>query len=494
MGDSRPTLELANLQNNSVTVVGAVAENPPVTLFGTARSNVPARMLTVDGSGNGYAITVSGLSVIPLTAQGAPAPQIAAGAGAIVNGTSGGTTFAPGSFIVVNGSNLAASGKATQLPAPTILGGSCLTVGNLAIPLYKLPRAKSRRNCRRAFVRGCTRRRFVRSPLARRVSPSYLQWGHSHAGFSYMRNHSRPGSGFLNQGLDLCSCGDYRRLSIRSGSGWRARKDFYTVVNSPQNRIEVYNIAKKQLLTPIPTSGLPISAALSADGQSLYVADYGASTLDIVNLTSLTTTSRVSLASAPEGVAVGGDGRVLITTSGTTTSTGNLLLYDPTSGNVSAVAVAPPAPTAPGTSTTGKVFTNSRSHLEAVARWQSHHRAESSERHNFRSIRFPKWHREACCEAAASLSISSVLSVSSDSSRFMAGLTLFDSASLNVIAQQCGRFRSTCFRPMSISILRPTGAAAYFHRMAPCFTRHSIHSARANSGNRSERKGEFVCW
>ena len=135
-GDSRPTLELGNLQTNSVTVVGALAENPPVTIYGTTRANVPARMLTADASGNAYAITLSGLSVIPLTPQGAPAPQIAT-SGGIVNGTDGSANFTPGAFILVNGSNLAASGQATQLPAPTVLGGSCLTVGNLAVPLLQ---------------------------------------------------------------------------------------------------------------------------------------------------------------------------------------------------------------------------------------------------------------------------------------------------------------------------------------------------------------------
>jgi uncharacterized protein (TIGR03437 family) len=49
----------------------------------------------------------------------------------------GSAKFAPGSFIVVNGSNLASAGKAIQLPAPTVLGGSCVTVGNLAIPLLQ---------------------------------------------------------------------------------------------------------------------------------------------------------------------------------------------------------------------------------------------------------------------------------------------------------------------------------------------------------------------
>jgi len=97
------------------------------------------------------------------------------------------------------------------------------------------------------------------------------------------------------------------------------------LVNSPQNRIEIYDISRKQLLSPVSTGGQPLSAALSLDGQSLYVTDYGASTLDIINLNTLMIATRVSLSSAPEGVAVGGDGRVLITTAGTTSSTNNLL-------------------------------------------------------------------------------------------------------------------------------------------------------------------------
>jgi hypothetical protein len=129
-GDSRPTLEQANLQTNAVNVIGAVAENPPVTVFGTTRANVPSRLLTADASGNAYALTLSGLSVIPLTPQGSPAPQIAT-----VTGSS--PKITPGSFVVINGANLASTGAASQLPAPTVLGGSCVTVGNLAIPLLQ---------------------------------------------------------------------------------------------------------------------------------------------------------------------------------------------------------------------------------------------------------------------------------------------------------------------------------------------------------------------
>ena len=68
---------------------------------------------------------------------GAAAPQIASGAGAIVNGSDATANMKPGSFIIVRGSNLAANGAADQIPAPTLLGGSCVTLSDLAIPLLQ---------------------------------------------------------------------------------------------------------------------------------------------------------------------------------------------------------------------------------------------------------------------------------------------------------------------------------------------------------------------
>jgi YVTN family beta-propeller protein len=136
-GETRPTLELADLRNGSVSVVGALAENPATTIFGSTRSNIPPRQMAVHSSGTVYALTLSGLSVIPLTDQGAAAPQIASGAQAIVNGSDGTTSMKPGSFIVVKGTNLASTGAADQIPAPTLLGGSCLTLSDVAIPLLQ---------------------------------------------------------------------------------------------------------------------------------------------------------------------------------------------------------------------------------------------------------------------------------------------------------------------------------------------------------------------
>ena len=208
------------------------------------------------------------------------------------------------------------------------------------------------------------------------------------------------------------------------------------LVNSPQNRVEIYDTSKKQLLSPVSTTGLPLSAAISADGQSLYVANYGNSTLDVIDLNSLITKSHVSLTGAPEGVAVGGDGRVLITTIGTTTSTNNLLMYDPSSGNVSAISIAPPAPASAGLApASGRVYMTSRSHLES-SRDGRYIVGMNNPTTTTRQVFVYEVASGSVLRSRSVTSISSVLSVSADGSKFMAGLTLFDAASLTVMAQQ----------------------------------------------------------
>src|SRR5215831_633819 len=58
------------------------------------------------------------------------------------------------------------------------------------------------------------------------------------------------------------------------------------LVNSPQNRLEIYSISQKRLLTAIPTGAQPLSAALSLDGKYLYTTSYSGSTLDVIDLDS----------------------------------------------------------------------------------------------------------------------------------------------------------------------------------------------------------------
>src|SRR4051794_15845832 len=94
-----------------------------------------------------------------------------------------------------------------------------------------------------------------------------------------------------------------------------SRRRLY-IVNSTANRIDVYNTAQRTFLTPIATDTLPVAGAISRSGKYLYITCYSASTLDVIDLDAGTVVKKVSIPAAPEGIAVGADERVLITTIG----------------------------------------------------------------------------------------------------------------------------------------------------------------------------------
>jgi hypothetical protein len=108
------------------------------SVFGTARSNVTPRHLVVDAAGaTAYAITLSGLSVIPLT-RTAPETRPTLAARGVVNSSDGSALIRPGSFITIAGANLASEAVAETVPPPTVLGGSCVTFGDVAVPLLQV--------------------------------------------------------------------------------------------------------------------------------------------------------------------------------------------------------------------------------------------------------------------------------------------------------------------------------------------------------------------
>ena len=134
--DARPTLELVNIANASARLLAVAPENPRFTLFGTARFNMPARSMVVDSNNVAYIITLSGLSVVPLTPTGVATPQIAPTSRAIVSAADGSTNLKIGGVVSISGTNLASAATASQLPAPTVLGGSCVTFND--VPLLML--------------------------------------------------------------------------------------------------------------------------------------------------------------------------------------------------------------------------------------------------------------------------------------------------------------------------------------------------------------------
>jgi hypothetical protein len=131
-------MELVDIRTGGELVVAVAPDNPVQSVFGNTRVNVPSRQMVVDSTGTAYSITLSGLSVIPLSTTGvSPRPAITAGARGVVNSTDGTPTIRPGGFITINGTNLASAATADTLPPPTVLGGSCVTFNDVPLPLLQ---------------------------------------------------------------------------------------------------------------------------------------------------------------------------------------------------------------------------------------------------------------------------------------------------------------------------------------------------------------------
>jgi uncharacterized protein (TIGR03437 family) len=205
------------------------------------------------------------------------------------------------------------------------------------------------------------------------------------------------------------------------------------VINSSQNRVEVYNPVQRTLLAPIPVDQLPVAAAQSRNGRYLYVTSYTTGVLDVIDLDSNSVAARVNLPAAPEGVAVGADERVLITSPGTGTAANpqnTFLLYDPVSGNITAFPIRLPGPTTPttnqGVSRSRLIATPDGAYIIGL----------NNPNTTSRQIFVYETASASILRSRTVSNISSVLSVSSDGSRFMAGLTMFETGTLAIMAQQ----------------------------------------------------------
>jgi len=133
--DVHTTLQLVSTATGATSTVAEMPDNPAYSLFGSTRTPMPASQMVVDANGVAYAITLAGLSVMPTATTTSATTPATAGSKAVVNATNGSASFAPGAFIEINGTNLASTATASTLPAPTVLGGSCVLVDDVAIPL-----------------------------------------------------------------------------------------------------------------------------------------------------------------------------------------------------------------------------------------------------------------------------------------------------------------------------------------------------------------------
>jgi uncharacterized protein (TIGR03437 family) len=134
-----PTISLADARTGNVTAQASALEGPLTqSAIGPigVRTSVSGRTMAIDaGAASAYAITTSGLSIIPLTPV--PAAQRPSPArGGAVNLASYQSAVAVNGLLSIFGTNLGSSAQAAATPLPNILGGTCVTLNNVALPLF----------------------------------------------------------------------------------------------------------------------------------------------------------------------------------------------------------------------------------------------------------------------------------------------------------------------------------------------------------------------
>lgn len=225
-----------------------------------------------------------------------------------------------------------------------------------------------------------------------------------------------------------------------------ARSQLY-LVNSANSRIDIYNTKSRSFGTPVTVSSQPVAAALGwpVNGTSryLYVTAYASSSLYQIDLTRTppAVSNRISLPYNPEGVGVGADGRVLVTTigPGNNNSVNTLFLFDPnasSSNNLVSIPLPVPPPTSPVTPTTpGRQFLAYRAALLATPDGKYLIGANGING-TTRLIFVYETASATVLRSREVTNLSNVLSVAPDGSRFMAGSSMFDINTLQVIAQE----------------------------------------------------------
>jgi uncharacterized protein (TIGR03437 family) len=216
------------------------------------------------------------------------------------------------------------------------------------------------------------------------------------------------------------------------------------LVNSSLNQIQIYqtNVNPPRLQTSLRVCNQPAAAVMSQDNNLLYVACFADSSVAILNINATTpTTARppLTLPASPEGIALGGDGKIVITTIGTGRGTQTLLSYDPLSAtsdkNPYDVFITPPAPANPTLPPpNGRIFEAYKSHLQPTA--DGRYIVGVNNNGNNRILFVYEVASRTVLRSRSVTNLSGVLSISPDGSKFMAGATLFDFQTLQVLAQQ----------------------------------------------------------
>jgi uncharacterized protein (TIGR03437 family) len=221
------------------------------------------------------------------------------------------------------------------------------------------------------------------------------------------------------------------------------RNVLYLVRSLPYDRIDIFSTTQRRVLSSVPTDRNPLAAAMSRDGNFLYVVCYDAASLNIVDLRANppAVVRKISLPARPEAVAVGADERVLITTigSGANNLLNTLLLFDPNADQsraLSTVPVTPPPPLPPTfPPLAGRVALAARSELTSTpdGQWII---GVNNVNATTGTVFVYQASSGSVLRSRIIGNTATTLSVAPDGSRFMVGLRLFDMATLAVLGQQ----------------------------------------------------------
>src|SRR5262249_25802420 len=126
-----PTIEVVDVLSGNTMQTGIALEGPLAKVTGNQTQRVRGRTIAMDPNGsNAYAITTSGLSIVPL-APILPTDRPSVNTNGVVSTANYLNNIAPGSLVSIFGNNMASDATSPSgKPLPTVMGGTCVTLNN----------------------------------------------------------------------------------------------------------------------------------------------------------------------------------------------------------------------------------------------------------------------------------------------------------------------------------------------------------------------------
>ncbi len=131
-----PTIEVVDVLSGNTMGTGIALEGPLAKVTGNQTQRIRGRTVAMDPNGStAYAITTSGLSIVPL-APILPTDRPSVNPNGVVSTANYLNNIAPGSLVSIFGNNMGSDSSAPSGQAlPTLMGGTCVTLNNAPMPL-----------------------------------------------------------------------------------------------------------------------------------------------------------------------------------------------------------------------------------------------------------------------------------------------------------------------------------------------------------------------